>query len=151
MIKPSQLDLIWYNHHLQRQILMIFLFFGSSIAHLEPELQQFEDRLIFAGISATGARFGFRQGCLTVQNFLTTLNVSARYLFPVQDLPSNLDTSWSQICKTIRTMTFQTSVWQNWKTHCQKWSHSLTNLFQGIHWTYYKSRLVYLSFFAQTN
>ena len=59
MTTTSQLDLIWCDHHLQRQILMIFLFFGSSIAHLEPELQQFEDRLIFAGISATGARFGF--------------------------------------------------------------------------------------------
>ena len=32
---------------------MIFLFFGSSIAHLEPELQHFEDWSIFVGISAT--------------------------------------------------------------------------------------------------
>ena len=45
MIKPSHLDLSWCNHHLQRQILMIFLFFGSSIAHLEPELQRFKDRV----------------------------------------------------------------------------------------------------------
>ena len=34
---------------------MIFLFFGSSIVHLEPELQRFEDRSIFAGVSATQA------------------------------------------------------------------------------------------------
>ena len=38
---------------------MIFLFFGSSIAHLEPELQPFEDRSIFFGISATWAGFGY--------------------------------------------------------------------------------------------
>ena len=44
--------LIWWNHHLQRQILMIFL---SFVAYLEPELQQFEDRSIFVGISATRA------------------------------------------------------------------------------------------------
>ena len=29
-----------------------FSFFGSSIAHLEHELQRFEDRSIFVGISA---------------------------------------------------------------------------------------------------
>ena len=34
---------------------MIFLFFGSSIAHLEPELQRFEDRSIYVGVSATQA------------------------------------------------------------------------------------------------
>ena len=34
---------------------MIFLFFGSSIAHLEPELQPFEDKSIFVGISTTRA------------------------------------------------------------------------------------------------
>ena len=60
MTTTSYLDLIWCDHHLQRQILMIFLFFGSSIAHQEPELQRFEDQLIFAGISAAGAPFGFR-------------------------------------------------------------------------------------------
>ena len=39
---------------------MIFLFFGSSIAHLEPELQPFEDKSIFVGISATRAGFSYR-------------------------------------------------------------------------------------------
>ena len=38
---------------------MIFLFFGSSIAHLEPELQRFEDQSIFDGISAARAGFGW--------------------------------------------------------------------------------------------
>ena len=32
---------------------MIFLFFGSSIAHLEPKLQRFENLSLFVGISAT--------------------------------------------------------------------------------------------------
>ena len=31
---------------------MIFLFYGTSIAHLEPELQPFEVWSIFVGISA---------------------------------------------------------------------------------------------------
>ena len=39
----------------------IFLFFGSSIAHLEPELQRFEDRSPFVGISANLSQ---RQGAL---------------------------------------------------------------------------------------
>ena len=51
----SWFDLIWFDHHLRHQILMIFLFFGSSIAHQEPELQRFEDQSIFVGISATRA------------------------------------------------------------------------------------------------
>ena len=55
MTIPSEPDLILCDHHLGHQILMIFLFFGSSIAHLEPELQPFEDRSIFVGVSATQA------------------------------------------------------------------------------------------------
>ena len=39
-----------------------FPFFGSSIAHLEPELQPFEDKSRFVGISATWAGFGYRRG-----------------------------------------------------------------------------------------
>ena len=39
---------------------MIFLFFGSSIAHLEPELQRFEDRSIYVVISIT-YQFGVHQ------------------------------------------------------------------------------------------
>ena len=43
MTRPAQLDLIGLDHHLPREILMIFLFFGSSIAPLESELDHFEN------------------------------------------------------------------------------------------------------------
>ena len=43
MTRPAQLDLIGLDHHLPREILMIFLFLGSSIAPLESELDHFEN------------------------------------------------------------------------------------------------------------
>ena len=39
-------------------------FFGSCIAHLEPELQRFEDRSPFVGISATRTGFGYQRLCV---------------------------------------------------------------------------------------
>ena len=43
MTRFSQLDLIGLDHHLPREILMIFLFFGSFIAPLEFELDHLEN------------------------------------------------------------------------------------------------------------
>ena len=37
------------------------LYIGSSIAHLEPKLQPFEDKSLFVGISATWSGFGYRR------------------------------------------------------------------------------------------
>ena len=61
---------------------MIFHFFGYSIAHLEPELQPFEDKSIFVGISATRAGFG-----LDWLDLLPT-----RPVWPAE-IPTNIDLS----------------------------------------------------------
>ena len=43
MTQRSQLDLIGLDHHVPREILMTFSFFGSYIAPLESELDHFEN------------------------------------------------------------------------------------------------------------
>ena len=43
MTQTSQLDLIGLDHHVPREILMIFSFFGSYIAPLESELDHFKN------------------------------------------------------------------------------------------------------------
>ena len=46
----SDLDFVWHNHHIGHQILIIFLFLKSSLAHPEPELERFEVWSWFLGI-----------------------------------------------------------------------------------------------------
>ena len=52
MTIPLKLSLISFSNHLKRKILMIFSFFSSSFACLEPKLDCLEDWSIFVGILA---------------------------------------------------------------------------------------------------
>ena len=63
---------------------MIFLFFGSSIAHLELKLQSFENWSLFVGISATWGGFGYRRGRVAeiptnIDQFSNGCNLGSRW------------------------------------------------------------------------